>query len=367
MIGGLLSPHLMGVPQNMQMGVRAAAYPPAPPPNAMAGGPQAQAPGMGALASFRQFAQNNPDALMALGAGIMQGNTAGGFAAAAPMVAEGRKKNQTLEFLRKNDPELAQMVEGGMPIPDAFGLFVQKRQAQKPSYINAGDGRLFNESTGEWLMAPNSGSPEFRMASPEEAGRYGAAAGQFGPDGRFYPINPPSGMTVESDGQGGIRVVQGPMGQNRPLTEAQSKDAVYATRAEGALTTLDTYDTALASPVERAMERDPTGLIRGRQSPEFQQASQAGNEFLQAILRKDTGAAITAAEMDEYGRTYLPMPGDGPEVLQQKRVARRRALEALKAGMPAQAILNQEQALRNSGSSRMAPVVIDGYEIEQVD
>lgn len=131
MIGGLLSPHLMGAPQNMQMGVRAAGFPPAPPQNAMAGGPQAQGPGMGALASFRQFAQQNPDALMALGAGIMQGNTAGGFAAAAPMVAEGRKKNQTLEFLRKNAPDLAAAVEAGMPIGDAFSTYYKMKNPPK--------------------------------------------------------------------------------------------------------------------------------------------------------------------------------------------------------------------------------------------
>jgi hypothetical protein len=41
-----------------------------------------------------------------------------------------------------------------------------------------------------------AGQPEFRPATPEEAARYGAPGGQFGPNERFYPINPPSGMTV---------------------------------------------------------------------------------------------------------------------------------------------------------------------------
>lgn len=53
-------------------------------------------------------------------------------------------------------------------------------------------------------------APGYRPATPDEAAAYGAVAGQFGPDGRFYPINPPSGMSVESDGQGGFRIVQGP-------------------------------------------------------------------------------------------------------------------------------------------------------------
>ena len=80
-------------------------------------------------------------------------------------------------------------------------------------------------------------------------------------------------------------------------------------------------------------------------SPEFQQAQQAGREFLAAILRKDTGAAITAEETARYGQTYLPRPGDSPQVLEQKKQSRRRALDAIKAGMPPQAILAQEKAL----------------------
>jgi len=54
------------------------------------------------------------------------------------------------------------------------------------------------------------GMKSFRRATPEEAAGYGATAGQIDEQtNRFYPINLPSGMTVESDGQGGIKVVQG--------------------------------------------------------------------------------------------------------------------------------------------------------------
>lgn len=166
-------------------------------------------------------------------------------------------------------------------------------------------------------------------------------------------------LTVGPDGT--VQFSQG--GAAKPLTEGQSKDAVYATRAEGSIGTLDQFGSALTNPIERAAEYDPTGLARGRQSPEFQRARQAGDEFLQAILRKDTGAAITSEEMSSYGRTYLPSPGDGPEVLEQKRIARRRALEALKAGMAPQAILNQERALERSGGTTSLP---DGVSEEDI-
>lgn len=225
--------------------------------------------------------------------------------------------------------------------------------------VNVGGGYLYNPDTKGFIKSPGADNG-FRRATPEEASTYGAAAGQFGPDGRFYPVNPPSGMSIESDGQGGFKLTQGPgAGKKGALTEGQSKDTVYATRAEGSLGTLDQFGNTLTSPVDRAMDYDPTGIVRGQQSADFQKARQAGDEFLQAILRKDTGAAITKDEMSSYGKTYLPQPGDGPDVLAQKQVSRRRALEALKAGMPPQAILNQELALSRSRGASAPPAAVN--------
>jgi hypothetical protein len=49
----------------------------------------------------------------------------------------------------------------------------------------------------------------FRPATPEESAMYGGVPGQMSSKGRFYPINLPSGMTIETDSKGGIKVVQG--------------------------------------------------------------------------------------------------------------------------------------------------------------
>jgi hypothetical protein len=92
---------------------------------------------------------------------------------------------------------------------------------------------------------------------------------------------------------------------------------------------------------------------------------------LQAILRKDTGAAITAPEQALYGVTYLPQPGDGDAQLAYKEQARRRAVEAIKAGQPPSAIVAAEKALAASGSQRLQPVTgpqqIDGFTIEAIE
>jgi hypothetical protein len=200
--------------------------------------------------------------------------------------------------------------------------------------------------------------PEFRRATPEEASAYGAQGGQFGPDGRFYAVDVPQGMSIESDGAGGFRMVQGPAGSGtaKPFTEGQSKDIVYATRAAGALEVLEPVAEELTNLGSQMAGSDPTGIIRGRvQSPEYQIARNAGDEFLQAILRKDTGAAITAGEQALYGQTYLPQPGDGPEVLDAKRMARQRAVAAINAGMSPVQIIATEKALGSAAPVGGAP------------
>ena len=94
------------------------------------------------------------------------------------------------------------------------------------------------------------------------------------------------------------------------------------------------------------MDADPTGVIRGNlQDPDYQIGRTAADEFLQAILRKDTGAAITTQEQVLYGRTYFPVPGDGPKVRAYKREARERAIAAIESGMTPAQMIAQERAL----------------------
>lgn len=150
-----------------------------------------------------------------------------------------------------------------------------------------------------------------------------------------------SGMTVYGpDGQPIVTT-----GGGKPLTEGQSKDNVFATRAEGALAQLEPVAETLTSRAGQVAEAVPFGLGRGFQGDAYQVAKNSGDEFLQAILRKDTGAAITEQEQRLYGDTYLPRPGDGKAVIQAKKEARARAVEALKAGMDPRQIAMTEQAL----------------------
>lgn len=57
---------------------------------------------------------------------------------------------------------------------------------------------------------------------------------------------------------------------------------------------------------------------------------QAQREFVNAVLRKESGAAIGQSEFQSAAQQYFPVPGDTPAILQQKRAARQAAIEGLK-------------------------------------
>lgn len=216
--------------------------------------------------------------------------------------------------------------------PELVGQFAN-RQALAMKYMSMAE--ALKASQGPEQPALNDrykvvGTQLYDLGAEGGPRMVGEAPGQtetiFGPDGK--PI-----------------IMRGP-GASKPMTEAQSKDTVYATRAKGALEKLDPIAGELTSLGQRAANYDPTGVIRGTvQTDQFQLAQQAGEEFLQAILRKDTGAAITAQEQELYGKTYLPQPGDNSAVQEAKRQARQRAIAAIEAGMNVDQITATERAL----------------------
>lgn len=180
-------------------------------------------------------------------------------------------------------------------------------------------------------------------------------------NGTSLSVDPATGAVTFQQG--------GPPGVMPKLTEGQSKDVVYLTKGAGSLPMIDQFGDALTSLPEAVGGNAPL-VGNYLKSPEYQQAEQAGKEFLAAILRKDTGAAVTKSEEDMYGTMYLPRPGDRPEVLAQKKAARTRALKAIELGIPSQAIVAMEgQGVQLPGREQPAaapeqPPISEGTIIE---
>jgi hypothetical protein len=141
-------------------------------------------------------------------------------------------------------------------------------------------------------------------------------------------------------------------GKSTALTESQGNATAYGMRMKEA--------NAVLEPLEKAGKTN-TGLIKGvvggtvglvpfigekledasgsifnalprvlgGLSPEQQQVMQARINFITAILRKESGAAIGANEFATAEKNYFPKPGDDAAAIAQKQQARKTAIRAM--------------------------------------
>lgn len=132
--------------------------------------------------------------------------------------------------------------------------------------------------------------------------------------------NLPPGTYQRNNATGQITVVGRTRGQ---YTEGASSAAQFASRMSAADRTLTQLER---SGVDR------TGIYIARYSGGSQderRVRQAQREFVNAILRRESGAVISPEEFGSAELQYFPVPGDGPQVIEQKRQARQRALQGL--------------------------------------
>lgn len=106
----------------------------------------------------------------------------------------------------------------------------------------------------------------------------------------------------------------------------------YTMRAAEANRVLNQMETQGTRWGQRAMEILPGNTENMLRDDAFQEYLNAEQNFLAAVLRRDTGAAITREEFELYRPMFFPQPGDGPGVIEQKRRMRESALAAMAAG-----------------------------------
>ena len=107
----------------------------------------------------------------------------------------------------------------------------------------------------------------------------------------------------------------------KPPTAEQSKAAGFASRLQQSNTTFDTLApqiTKLSTVDFFKLRHLPNAL----QPAYFQQQVQAERNFINAQLRRESGAAISPSEFSNAEQQYFPQPGDTPEVLAQKKANR---------------------------------------------
>lgn len=127
--------------------------------------------------------------------------------------------------------------------------------------------------------------------------------------------------------------VPGEVSRRKPApkepNQGQFMSAGYATRIEQAGEVLDRLESAVAGmPYARFTAQSV--LPAAAQSAVYQSYDQAARNLVNAILRRESGAAISASEFDNARRQYLPQPGDTPTTLAQKKQNRMAVLQNLK-------------------------------------
>ncbi len=117
-------------------------------------------------------------------------------------------------------------------------------------------------------------------------------------------------------------------------TEGERNAAGYLMRMQEATKLLDQFEgkgsASYGSQVAGAIPLIGGLARRAVMSPEQQQYRQAQEDWVRAKLRKESGASIATDEMDREIETYFPMPGEGKEVIAQKRKARATANAAMR-------------------------------------
>lgn len=104
----------------------------------------------------------------------------------------------------------------------------------------------------------------------------------------------------------------------KPATQAQYTAAGFASRVVQAKDIIDKNQAELIklSASEQAIQRNLPNFLK---SPLMQVQEQAERNFVNSVLRRESGAAISPEEFRSAEKQYFPRPGDSAEVLLQKK------------------------------------------------
>jgi len=172
---------------------------------------------------------------------------------------------------------------------------------------------------------------------------------------------------------GGLEPIPGgPATGDKPLNESQGNATAFGMRmfeSNNLLNNLEKAGTTSGGRIKGAVEGTLTSLVpfQGERlaegagaimnvlpgflgGPNAQQQSydQAKRNFITAVLRKESGAAIAASEFANEEKKYFPQAGEDDTVIKQKQKARKLAIEAMK--------IQAGPGAKNIGASTSAPV-----------
>lgn len=213
---------------------------------------------------------------------------------------------------------------------------IEETKAKAKYYDEAAGGRFLfinpvtrevseTESPGFIRVSANTAASIAAQPGREEAGLKNKQTGEqnelLSPT-EALALGVPYG-TKKADAKGKI--------PERPPTDAQLGTNIYANRTQQAnniLNQLEQYASG-ANPATFDLQTRAPDFLNVLKSNDFQSLEQAKRNFLNSVLRKESGAVISPSEMAEGNRQYFPIPGDSPQTLSQKRANREIVIQGL--------------------------------------
>jgi hypothetical protein len=223
------------------------------------------------------------------------------------------QQNKALQYLQANDPEAFEIATATGDPMQGFQFHMQKRnqKPEKRQIIQGADGFNYYTDTGERVLPGVEQSPD--LTTKQKDYLYGKENPEFAE----------SQMALEKAG-----------GTTVTMNNGQATAAGFADRMVQAEKVLQQVEPAMVDMGETIKSNVPLAgnhLI----SPERQMAEQAQRDFINAILRRESGAVIGVDEFESARQQYFPQPGDSAEVIAQKRANRQTAIEGVsRAGGP---------------------------------
>ncbi len=129
----------------------------------------------------------------------------------------------------------------------------------------------------------------------------------------------------------------------KPLNDSQSKALVFGSRMQEAdkiINDMATKGITRKSDLKTVAEGVPLlggalgALANTAQSDEQQQIEQSQRDFINAVLRRESGASISAPEFDNAKKQYFPSIGDSEAVMKQKAANRALATNSMLQEVP---------------------------------
>lgn len=315
------------------------------------GGPQAMAGGGGPTqANAAQIGQRAPIDFQAL---IREGVDPKLVLALAESRNYGRPKvARTVETQdAQGKPVTIQLDEHGQAVGEGMRQWKAPVQVDRGGAIDFRDPTsLAGQSFGKTMTPGEHASNSLGWANNRIAGgnldlaRQRLQMEQTAPKGQF---DSERGVMIDPRTGQATPVMQGgqPIGpKNKDLNDTQAKAKLFGERMQQANSVLDKMATAgvdRPGMIHQGAQAIP--LIGGpaaqatnwTQSKEQQQVAQAQRDFINAVLRRESGAAIATSEFENAQQQYFPTIGDSPEVREQKRRNRENATRLILTEVPA--------------------------------